>query len=144
MKSLNSQNGFTLLEVIVVLAGLSVLIASATIYGQYNYLKLEESHFFTLLQQDILLAQSLAIERKQVTYVKFSSEQRKYTITTKFEAYKTVSFPQSVQYKNNSFFSTIEYTPAGTITSFGTAYFSTSDVDKKLTAFIGRGRVQID
>ena len=143
-KKTKEEKGFTLVEVLLVLALLtsSLVIANSIAYRQS--VKLEEAQFFLLLEQDLLAAQAMALELHTPVVIRFFYSESKYTVTAQLKTVKTVWFPKTVQFSPSSYLKTIEYTSTGNVVNFGTCYFSTTSGKLTLTMYIGKGRVQLD
>lgn len=143
-KKTNWEKGFTLVEVLLVLALLisSLVIANSIAYRQS--VKLEEAQFFLLLEQDLLAAQAMALELHTPVVIRFFYAESKYTVTAQLKSIKTVWFPKTVQFLAGSYLKTIEYTATGNVVNFGTCYFTTTSGKITLTMYIGKGRVRFD
>ncbi len=143
-KKTKGETGFTLIEVLLILALLtsSIVIANSIAYRQS--VKLEEAQFFLLLEQDLLAAQAIALELHTPVVIRFFYAESKYTMTAQFKTIKTVLFPETVQFLSSSYLKTIEYSPTGNVVNFGTCYFTTTSGKITLTLYIGKGRVRFD
>ncbi|OZS78818.1 hypothetical protein CF394_04580 [Tetzosporium hominis] len=143
-KKTKGETGFTLIEVLLILALLtsSIVIANSIAYRQS--IKLEEAQFFLLLEQDLLAAQAIALELHTPVVIRFFYAESKYTMTAQFKTIKTVLFPETVQFLSSSYLKTIEYSSTGNVVNFGTCYFTTTSGKITLTLYIGKGRVRFD
>lgn len=143
-KKIREEEGFTLLEVMLVLALLSSSLILANSIAYRQSVKLEEAQFFLLLEQDLLAAQAMALELHTPVVIRFFYAESKYTMTAQLKTIKTVWFPKTVHYLSSSYLKTIEYTATGNVVNFGTCYFTTTSGKITLTMYIGKGRVFID
>lgn len=77
-----AKNGFTLLEILVVLSILSVLILLSTPFNANMLEAKRENEFFKLLKSDMLYAQSLAsaTDSDVLVSMSFDAENNRYSI----------------------------------------------------------------
>lgn len=139
-----NQNGFTLAEVLIVLAVLSVLISVTLVWTSRRTTDMETHQFFTQLHQDILYAQATAIARQETVTVRINSTAKFYRVMIGIVEQKRVSFPNHVTYNTRSTLTEVQFSPTGNVIKFGTLSFWADEKAVQLTVHIGKGRVQYE
>lgn len=146
MESLVLQNlnekGFTLLEMLLVLAVL-VIVSAISISGYRSFtVQKEEQRFFEVLHQDIYFAQSQSYSLNKTAKIIFRESKGTYEIFTDIQSVGVSrKLPQSVQLKKTSNLSEIYFNSNGTVVQSGTFRFSTTSGEKTLVVHLGGGRV---
>ncbi|WP_260678699.1 type II secretion system protein [Planococcus salinarum] len=139
--SLNDR-GFSLLEVVIVLA---ILMAGMGIglpaYNQISAEK-EERRFFQLLRNDIYFAQSEAYRSGSSVSLVFRPDLGRYDIVK--DIYNPLSsrkMPVTVTLKPTSNLTEIVYWSTGSVMDSGTLRFGTSKGEITIVVHLGKGRV---
>ncbi|WP_422123163.1 prepilin-type N-terminal cleavage/methylation domain-containing protein [Planococcus sp. X10-3] len=137
------NGGFTLMEVILVLA---ILMAGLGIgLPAYHNLTVqkEEERFFQLLRNDIYYAQSEAYRMKETVKLIFQSDLGVYNVTQNMFLPSLASreIPASVTLIRSSNLTEIAYWPSGSVVASGTLRFNTSSGEKRVIVHLGKGRV---
>lgn len=136
------KNGFTLLELSIVLAIWSVLLLLTTpiIFNQID--KQEENHFFETFQLDVLYIQSLAmVTKEEEVRIKFYDQH--YSILQGRNKTVTVrDIPRDWQV-NTRVVSSISFNEKGTIRKPGTIEIKTSRETYHIIFPFGKGRCYI-
>ncbi|GIN85494.1 competence protein ComGD [Heyndrickxia sporothermodurans] len=142
---MKNNNGFTLVEMLVVLLIFSLLL----LFGGYsvNALRgtLERDVFFNQLEADLYYVQNYAINRHESVFVQFYPFYDRYTVTsinTK-EVLLNRQLPSTIDMMEGSFTSYI-ITPDGNTNKFGTIKFKRNQTEIRLIFNIGRGRFRIE
>lgn len=146
MKRIKNEQGFTLIEMLLVL----FIVMSLTGIVAKISLKVAEAkeieRFFTQLQLDIQFIQMYSMQQQEHVSMKFESPTNRYTIrkdmnTIDFER----PFPKNVEFlSGRSTFVTIMYKANGNVSKSGTLYFNTPQGEKKVIITLGVGRVRVE
>lgn len=135
------NKGFTLLEVVIVLALLMAgLVFALPAYNAITVEK-EEKRFFELLRNDIYFAQSLAYGSKNTVSVFFRANPSRYEVGEGLInplIYRQT--PKTVAIKNSNL-GMISYGTSGSVLASGTIQFETSTGLKTIVVHLGKGRV---
>lgn len=136
------NKGFTLLEVLIVLALLMAgLGIGLPVYNSISAQK-EEKHFFELLRSDIYFAQSLAYGSDHAISVFFRPEFGRYEVgESLFSPLLIRKIPETVTFKKSSNLKEISYGARGSVFASGTLRFDTSSGEKTIVVHLGKGRV---
>jgi len=135
------KNGFTLLEVMIVLAIWSVLLLLTTpiIFSQID--KQEEHRFFEVFQSDVLYIQSLAmVSKEEEVRIKFYDQS--YSILQGRNKTVARAIPSDWQV-NTRILSSISFNEKGTIRQPGTIEIKTTRDTYHIIFPFGKGRCYI-
>lgn len=143
-KLLNNQQGFTIVESLIVLAVIVLFAQLSIVSIQKFYQKVEKNLFFDQLQTDIYYAKAKAINQKSSVILEFFPQLNKYEIYNFQDERGLVrEFPESVQIKRTNL-QRIYFRETGTISSFGTVTFEYEGKEIKLIFNIGQGRFYVE
>ena len=138
---LGDQDGFTLLEAMVVISVLTVSLSLAVHTFKPLWAKVNKKMFITKLEADLYYAHSYAISRKERVNVTISRLNNEYSAmdagTGKYLYRRKLSVSNRIAETNIPRYT---ITPDGNISPFGTVVFQSGEVQIKLTTHIGRGR----
>lgn len=142
LEHIRSVKGFTLLEMLIVLAVVSIMLAVG-IAGVKPVMEwVQKQMFITQLESDLYYAHSYAINRKETIVFRFSKEQNVYEAASGRKTIIKRKFPDSIKMTGGNL-SRFHITPEGTISYFGTVQFQVNDTAVKLTIYLGRGRFNV-
>ncbi|WP_145990743.1 MULTISPECIES: type II secretion system protein [Planomicrobium] len=136
-----TNKGFSLLEVVIVLALLMATIGiGLPAYNQIAVQK-EEERFFQLLKNDIYFAQTEAYRSGLSVSVMFREVGRYDLVQNQFSPISSREFPDSVILQKTSNLSSIGYWSNGSVIASGTLRFLTSTGERTIVVHLGKGRV---
>lgn len=136
------QSGFTLIEMLLVLAVLMTVIGIAIPSYQTVETAKEEDRFFDLLLRDIYFAQSEAYRSKTSVMVVFREAEHTYEVVRNFQkVLPPRKMPPSVGIEKTSNIDGVYFTANGSVTKAGTMRFSTSSGERTMVVHLGKGRV---
>ncbi|WP_353048283.1 competence type IV pilus minor pilin ComGD [Planococcus sp. ISL-110] len=136
------EQGFTLLEMLLVLVVLMAIVSVSIPGYQAFAVKKEEQRFFDVLQQDIYFAQSQSYSLGKTAKVVFRETKGTYEIFTDLQSVvSSRKLPDSVALKKTSNLNEIYFNSNGSVVQSGTFRFATSSGEKTLVVHLGRGRV---
>ncbi|RDI41163.1 competence protein ComGD [Falsibacillus pallidus] len=135
------ENGFTLIEMMVVLSVFTVIMAAGLTKMERIPSVLEREFFISELKADLYYAQSYAVSRKETVYIKF------YSASDQYRAYRIrdnkvlfdKKLPDSVDLLDSNLQSFM-ISGDGDISKFGTLNFSVYQKVVHMKIFIGKGR----
>jgi len=143
-KLLNNQDGFTMVESLIVLVVI-VLFAQLSIVsiGKF-YQRVEKNLFFDQLKTDIYYAKARAINEKSSMIFEFFPQLNKYEVYMYQDEQRIVrEFPDKVRIKRTNL-QRIYFRETGTMSSFGTVTFDYDGKEIKLIFNIGQGRFYVE
>lgn len=138
------EQGFTLLELLIVLTVLTIVFSFSVITLGSFADKMKKNLFITQLQSDLYYAHAYAIHQKEPVLVSFSITENMYqanAVGTKKILFQR-KLPPSI-YLEKSNLTRFTITSEGTVSNFGTVLFKVHDGSIKLTFYIGRGRFSV-
>ncbi|WP_280513366.1 competence type IV pilus minor pilin ComGD [Planococcus glaciei] len=142
MKSVLKQGGFTLLEMLLVLAVLMTVVGIAIPSYRTFETEQQEDRFFDLLLRDIYYAQSETYRSKTSVMVVFRENDRTYEVIQNFRKLLPArKLPPSVSILKTSNIDGVYFTANGSVTSAGTMRFATSTGERSMVIHLGKGRV---
>lgn len=143
LKSNDGKNGFTLLEVLIVLAIWSVLLL-LVVPINFSYLeKQQEKHFFETFAFDVLYTQNISTITKNKDHVQLKIEKDRYTIRRGYSEIIVVrSIPSDWNVKTNVFES-ISFDNKGRIRTPGNFTIETKNSVYRIVFPFGKGRYHI-
>ncbi|WP_166462435.1 competence type IV pilus minor pilin ComGD [Psychrobacillus vulpis] len=139
-----SQNGFTFIEMLLVLSIVMVITSSVVFVTTSKLEEIEERRFFKQFHLDVQQLQSIAIGEEKYTYLNFFDNGSKYVAKSANVKLFEYELPAGVRLSKNSNLKEIAFHPNGSIKEFGTLLFETTNGSKKVTFYIGRGRVNYE
>lgn len=134
-----SLKGFTLLEMLIVLAVISVMLAIGMAGIKPATGWVQKQMFITQLESDLYLAHSYAINRKETIIFRFSKDQNQYEAASGSNLIVKRELPANIKMTGGNL-TRFHITPDGTISHFGTVRFQANDSVVELTIYLGRGR----
>ncbi|MGL3066498.1 competence type IV pilus minor pilin ComGD [Planococcus sp. SE5179] len=136
------EQGFTLLEMLLVLAVLMAIVAISIPGYQNRMVQKEEQRFFEVLQQDVYFAQSQSYASKQTAKIIFREPKGSYEIFTDLQSVAVSrKLPATVTLKKTSNLNEIYFNSNGSVVQSGTFRFATNSGEKTVVVHLGRGRV---
>lgn len=137
------NKGFTLIEILLVLAILSLItIISTQIIIKLNEEK-EVNHFFEQLKLDILTIESYTIENNSYAYIILSPTLSKYQAVNEIgKVLFERKLPDSLKMNIDSNLKSIEFV-SGKIRNFGKIIFNYKEKNVEFIVYIERGRARI-
>ncbi len=141
VRLIQSNKGFTLLEIMFVVVVLSVILSIALIQVKPTWDWLQKKMFISQIQSDLYYAHSYAINRKETVVIRISEAKNEYearaSSSNHLLFHRSIPRPIHITQSNLNHF---HLTPQGTISNFGTVQFTSNGQSFKLTFHIGRGR----
>lgn len=138
-----NEGGFTLLEMMIVLAVFIVCFGAALIPLRTVAENVRDRQFFEQVERDLFAAQAYAVAKNKNVIVDFlEAEGSHYHIYTFEQPRKTImlrEIPDRFLLDRRGI-SSIKFLRTGTTNRFGTLYFTAGEKNIKLTFLIGRGR----
>lgn len=145
-KLMKNSQGFTLVEMLVVLSAFFMLsLTAAFLFTPQSYL-LEKNLFFSQLKSDLLYAQQYAISHQQKVTVHIMPENNYYYIrgTDYTEAYLIKrNYSKKIKVSKGSMKLFFNYMPDGNIDSFGSLFIGIGKRTYKMMFLIGKGRFYV-
>ena len=136
------QEGFTLLEMLLVLFAISVLsmVTYYNVHSLYEKQKIEQ--FLRQFSNDILYMQQLAINRQKHYTLRWHKDRHMYYIgesSTDLSIIKR-EYDSDIQLDLNTFPNPMTYNPSGNINRGGTILLSYRSYKYEIVFQLGRGR----
>ncbi|MEC2917674.1 comG operon protein ComGD [Bacillus tropicus] len=136
------QQGFTLLEILLVLFAISVLsmVTYVNVHSLYEKQKIEQ--FLRQFSNDILYMQQLAINRQKHYTLRWHKDRHMYYIgesSTDLSIIKR-EYDSDIQLDLNTFPNPMTYNPSGNINRGGTILLSYRSYKYEIVFQLGRGR----
>lgn len=143
---MKNAQGFTLIEMLVVLSAFIVLTISAAILFTPQEASLQKNLFFSQLKSDLLYAQQYAISHQEKVTVHIMPEKNYYYIrgTNYTDDYLVKRhYSKDVSIIEGSMKLYFQYMPDGNIDSFGLTHVMIGNRTYKLMVLIGKGRFYV-
>lgn len=140
-----NQQGFTLIESLVVLS-IFMILTSITVFSlNPQHSVVDHTSFFTQLKADLFFAQTYAISHQHEVSVTIMPSEYKYYM------YLTTNTPPIIErtYSKNFHLSEgslplyFKYLPDGNINKFGSIIIQTANKTYRMTFMIGKGRFYV-
>ncbi|MBS4209610.1 competence type IV pilus minor pilin ComGD [Bacillus sp. FJAT-50079] len=139
----NRQDGFTLIEMLVVISVLTILLSFSLFSFKHFHDWMQRELFITQLQSDLYYAQAFAINRKESVHVKFLKEENQYEAVAQSGELLLKRKIRTPIYISELSVLSYTITSEGTVSHFGTVTFKHQDHSIQLTFYIGRGRFNV-
>lgn len=141
---IRKQAGFTLLEMLFVLAVFLIISIMAVFTVKNQYTKLERDIFFSQFQADVYYAQQYAISHQHQIYLNLTESQH-YYVRNRFDQFIVDRhYPKEIEVWRGTIGLYIMFLPNGNINSFGSFGMKIHNEMYKVTFLIGRGRFYIE
>ncbi|MDQ0197316.1 competence type IV pilus minor pilin ComGD [Neobacillus ginsengisoli] len=141
----NKQDGFTLIESLLVLSVFLIIssITAFTLKPQYS--TIDDEAFLSQLQADLLYAQQYAISHQHEVTVIFFSDQYKYNIYMRSDLPNIIerNYSTNMTVYGGSLPLYFKFLPDGNVNKFGSFYIKSSKKNYRLTVLIGKGRFYV-
>ena len=146
MKRIKNEQGYTLIEMLLVLFIVMCLTGIVTKISMKVSEAKEIDRFFTQLQLDIQFIQMYSMQQREVVSMKFEEPTNRYIIKKDFHTIDYERpFPKDVEFLPvSSTFVTVVYNANGNVNRAGTLYFETPVGIKKVVITLGVGRVRVE
>lgn len=139
----HKEGGFTLLEIMIVLAVFTVCFGAALIPLRTVAENVRDRQFFEQVERDLFAAQAYAVAKNKNVIVDFfetgGSHYHIYTYEQPRETIMLREIPDRFLLDRQGI-NSITFLRTGTTNRFGTLYFTAGEKSTKLTFLIGRGR----
>ena len=145
MKQLSNNDGYTLIEMIVVLAILSTIVGISLVSFQSLSTSLNEKNFLSKLENELYFCQQYAISTGRQTNCFIDNNQKVIAIRQTGKILFQYSFDPSVSFERGTLgLHEIEFNPKGNIRKSGTVFINVNNNTYRLVFWIGRGRFHIE
>lgn len=138
------QNGFTLVESLLVLS-IFLIISSVTAFSlKPQYFMVNNNEFLTRLQADLLYGQQYAISHQSEVFVRLT-ESNGYTIYYRYDLPPLVnrSYPEDMKVVGGTLPLSFKLLPDGNVNQFGSFEIHTCCKTYRFTVLIGKGRFYV-
>ena len=141
---LNKEDGYTLVEMLLVLMIVGILATGAMHFTVKKIEKNQLEQFFEQFQIDMHYLQSYAMANGVTVRIHFTQDGYGYFgIVGNTQKILTRSMPKGLSgNKDNTYH--ITYLPNGNVSEFGKVTFTTPNGWKKITVYIGKGRMVLN
>ncbi|MFZ4452106.1 competence type IV pilus minor pilin ComGD [Salibacterium aidingense] len=143
---MSSTDGHTLMEMLIVLAVLSVMTMIPILHFQSLHEKKSTDYFIDLLEEDLRSAQQLAYANEEWIY--FQETEEEYHIrrgSIYEEPIKKRTIPPGIYFRRSTLdFDSIGFKSNGNARKAGTVFIETPNGSYKLVVLVGKGRVYIE
>lgn len=139
------KNGFTLVEMLLVLLLVLVLSSLAISYGNKGIQEQETTHFFNQLNSDTLLLQQLALKEKKKMDLEFNYKNHYYVLRyreTQKIIYRRI-MPKSMKMGVGSTLNKIGFNEKGNASYVGKLTLVYFGGKKEVSVYLGTGRLEI-
>ncbi|WLR57628.1 competence type IV pilus minor pilin ComGD [Mesobacillus subterraneus] len=143
---MNNSDGFTLVEMLIVLSAFLMLTLTSTFLFSPQKDMLEKDLFFSQLRTDLLYSQQYAISHQETITVHIMPENNYYYIRGTDYAAPYLSqrhYSSRIKLKKGTMNLVFHYMPDGNIDSFGSLYVTAGSKKYKLMIQIGKGRFYV-
>lgn len=143
---IHNQNGFTLLEALLVLSIVSVmsLVLITNIVPIYHKKVIEI--FLDQFEKDMLLAQQYAIVHEEPVYILFNGDQFQYSLEVNDLATPLLkrNYHPEISLEGGTLTNRVTYISNGSIQKSGAMYISYKNRKYKVIFYLGKGRIRIE
>lgn len=144
MRTNQMEKGFTLIEMMIVLAVISIILSFSVLTLKSFTEMIQKKMFVTQLESDLYYAYSYAINRRETVIFSFSMLSNEYeAVTASGKVIFERKLPHHIYIEKTNLHS-FSITPRGTVSNFGTVNFRHNQKTFKMTVYIGRGRFSIE
>ncbi|MBS4199657.1 prepilin-type N-terminal cleavage/methylation domain-containing protein [Bacillus sp. FJAT-49732] len=146
MESLTKeQNGFTLLEILIVLSVLTIILSISFFSLKSFWATMQKNMFLNQVQSDIYFAHSYAINREDTILFRFSRISHQYEAVSRDTNKVLINkkLPAAIRIEETNLPS-FYITPDGNVSNFGTMMLNVNGKTVKITFYIGRGRFLVE
>lgn len=142
----NDNNGFTLIEVLIVLTVVIILGSIVWSNSSKIYERKVMDQFLRQLQHDLLFVQQYAMVHQKTVYIYWYPNQSYYEaeLTALDGDLFERKYDSAIQVKSMTMKFPITYKPNGSIERGGTIYIQNQDEAYKLIFSIGKGRFRLE
>ncbi|MFF2754337.1 competence type IV pilus minor pilin ComGD [Psychrobacillus sp. NPDC058041] len=144
MENKLNEKGFTLIEMLLVLAIVMTITSSVIFIATSKFVEIEEKRFIRQFQLDVQSIQSVAIAEEKYAYLNFFNGGTKYVAKSANTILFESEMPAGYRLSTESNLKEIGFHPNGSIKDFGTLIFETKKGSKKVILYIGRGRMNYE
>ncbi|WP_144511074.1 competence type IV pilus minor pilin ComGD [Bacillus sp. FJAT-22090] len=138
------EEGFTLIETILVLSIVMVITSSIIFVFSGKMEEKEERRFFRQFHLDMQKMQAIAIGETKYTSIKFAENGTKYRGQSETAILFEHELPDRIRLSSDSKLKEIIFHPNGMVRQFGTLVFETKTGLKNVTIHIGNGRLNYE
>jgi len=139
------EGGFTLLEMLIVMAVMMVMASVTAVYIGPIKQNIEAEEFILKLETDLLYAQQYAISHQHEVYVNIMAEKNYYYIRER-DSYPLLAertYSEDIIITGAPSLLYFKYTPDGNISKFGSFYITVGKERYRFTISIGKGRFYV-
>lgn len=144
MKKAQNESGFTLIEMLFVLAIFGIITSVAIFSFKPLSAALVQQEFFRIFQSDMLYAQQYAISRQmEVKVYIFPTENRYIVRQAEGKVIMERKYDNRVKVVVGTIIVPFSFKPSGNISNFGQIFVHIGKDSYRLTFLIGRGRMYV-
>ncbi|WLR49766.1 competence type IV pilus minor pilin ComGD [Bacillus tianshenii] len=140
----NTQRGFTLIEMIIVLSVLTTVTFVSLIYFEPVFEQKRHEFFLEQLQRDFLYAQSYAINNNTDVFIHIVPYEHRYIVkeglTNKI---LTRDYAENIEISRGTLGYMIKFLPSGNARKSGALYIKLGDEHYNLIVLLGKGRLYV-
>ncbi|WP_083413092.1 competence type IV pilus minor pilin ComGD [Bacillus massilinigeriensis] len=140
-----SQGGFTLIEMLLVLSIAMIIFSAGFLIMKPSFYLMEKTLFMSDFRSDLLLAQQAAISHQQIVSVNIMPSSHTYYIrrTGESGSFYHREYSSNVTISPVTMPSYFQYMPDGNVNRFGSMYVFIGNKALRMTFTIGSGRVYV-
>lgn len=143
MAKVSKEDGFTLIEMLLVLAVIGILATATMHFAVKKDENLQNDPFFRQFQMDLHSLQSHAMANQISTRLQFTFNGTEYVGSDNYgSVILRRKMPDGYRFKIDNKYR-IVYLRNGNVQGFGTLSFNTPNGDKSLNVHVGNGRMQL-
>jgi competence protein ComGD len=143
-KEVSHQEGYTFIEMLLVLLIVTVLLAFAAFSTGPLKAHTEKNYFISQLQSDLYLIQSQSFFSQSSMTLLFYPYANKYVAKDYFgHTLVSRTLPPGIKISENNNLNEIIFNQSGNTNRFGPVYFNDGDTTIKLSFQIGQGRFYV-
>lgn len=143
---MKNSNGYTLIEMLIVLSALFMLSMTTSILFTPQDDLIEKNLFLSQLKSDLLYAQVYAMSHQQKVTVHFVPKENYYYIrSANFNDENLIKrdYSEMIEVTKGSMELFFHFMPDGNIDNFGSIYFGIGKRNYRLMILIGKGRFYV-
>ncbi|MFP7297650.1 competence type IV pilus minor pilin ComGD [Neobacillus niacini] len=139
----NTQNGFTLIESLIVLS-IFLIISSITVFSiKPQYQSTTNKSFISQLKADLYYGQAYAIANQTEVKVLFIENEHTYIISSGAKRIVERNHSEKITVGQGTIPLYFKFNPNGNVDRFGSLFIRTPLGDYRLTLLIGKGRFYV-